>query len=83
MRLEDLIKPLRDRSDEELQEMIRVARHNRDTLKPATVQREKKATERKSVNDLTKLSAKVDALPQEELRKLMAALQADLSGSKS
>lgn len=75
MQLLDLIKPLEQMTDEELQEHLRRVRHNRDFIKPAAkniVKRAAKKTSNKSVSGADKL---ISGLSEEEKRALIMQLQ--------
>ena len=81
MKLKDLVKPISEQTDEELQARLREIRHRRETVRPAAkkiVARIEEKAERKKVS---KIQGLLEGLSAEEKLKLMQQLLTDEGGS--
>lgn len=82
MKLRDLVKPLSEQTDEELQSRLREIRHSRENVRPAAkkiVARIEEKTERKKVSRVQDLLE--DLTPEEKL-KLVQQLLAQGEGNE-
>lgn len=76
MQLQDLIKPINDMTDEELQEHLRNIRHNRSVIRPAAKKKVAAAKNKKSkatVNKIEKMLAGMTSSQREEFLKNLGA----------
>jgi hypothetical protein len=74
VKLKDLVKPLSEQTDQELQDRLREIRHRRETVKPARakiVERAETKTERKKV---AKVQDLLEGMTLEEKMKLIQQL---------
>lgn len=77
MKLKDLVKPLSEQTDEELQQRLREIRHRRETVRPAAqkiVARVEEKAERKKVSRVQDL---LEGLTPEEKLKLIQQLMTE------
>ncbi len=75
MQLLNLIKPLEEMTNEELQEHLRGTRHNRNFNKPAAKAHVKRAGKKTSRAKVTKTENMVDGMSHADKLKLIALLQ--------
>lgn len=75
MQLKDLVKPISECTDEELQERLRTIRHTRTTVRPAAakhIERAETRTSRKKVSAIEKL---LDAMSPAERAEFVKQLE--------
>ncbi len=77
MRLENLIKPMSDMTDEELTERLKQIRHNREVVRPAAKARHhrEQAKGKVSSKKVTQLETLLASMTPEERSKLIASIQ--------
>lgn len=85
MQLKDLVKPIDQMTDEELQERLREIRHNRTVARPAArkrVEREERKTSRSKVTKAkTGLLALLEAMSEEEKAVFLKQLEGTDNGA--
>lgn len=74
MQILDLVKPIDQLTDEELQERIREIRHRREVARPAAKARVDRAEKKETRTESNKVSKLVAGMSPEERAKLIAAL---------
>lgn len=74
MQLQDLFKPLEDKSDEELMELLRKSRHNRKTARPAAKSHAKRAENKEVRGEVSKIEKLIKqlGLTKEQVEKLLS-----------
>ncbi len=75
MQLLDLVKPIEQMSDEELQAKLREVRNNRNHAKPAAQAHVKRAAKKTSNAKVSKAVKITDGLTEKEKLELIAMLQ--------
>lgn len=83
MKLEQLVKPVDQQSDEELLERLRTIRHNREIERPAAKRIVKKAIEKTSRGKVSKVEKMLEGLSDAERDVLLKQLSLDLEGGES
>jgi hypothetical protein len=74
MQMQDLIKPLDQLTDEELQERIREIRHSRTVTRPAAQKHKEKAVKVKAKKETSKVDALLKNLSPEQIQQLLLGL---------
>lgn len=80
MRLEDLVKPIDQMSDAELQEMLKQIRHNRKVLRPAKQKHAERAEKKETRKKTNKIEDLVKGMTPEARAALVAQLKLQLGG---
>lgn len=81
MKLSDLIQPLHDKTEAELQEMVRQIRHNRQVLRPAKAAHKERAERKTSTAKLSKVEKLTATMSKDQILALMAQLGGTQNGS--
>ena len=74
MQLHDLVKPIEDQSDEELEARLREIRHRRDTIRPAARKHVERAAKKGTKTRVTKTAGMFSNLSEAEKAELIKAL---------
>ncbi len=74
MQLRDLVKPIEDQTDEELEQRLREIRHKRDVVRPAARKHVERAAKKGSKTRVTKTGGMFDNLTEAEKQELIKAL---------
>lgn len=69
--MKDLIKPIEDMTDEELQDRIRQIRSNRTTIRPAAKDHVKRAAKKGAQKRVSNVEKLLEGLTQEEIFALL------------
>lgn len=75
MQLKDLVKPISDMTDEELQERLRVIRHNRTTARPAAKAHAKRAVKKGAQTRINKVDKMLEGLSREQILQLLGEME--------
>jgi hypothetical protein len=71
MQLTDLVKPLDQLTDEELQAKLQMIRHNRNVIRPAGVARTVRKEKKGAQGRVSKVEALLEGLSPEEIKMLL------------
>lgn len=74
MQLTDLVKPLRDLSDDELRERLKMIRNNRTVVRPAAAARAKRTEKKGMQGRVNKVESLLEGLSPEQLKQLLSEL---------
>jgi len=74
MQMRDLIKPLDQLTDEELQERIREIRHSRTVTRPAAQKHKDKAVKVKAKKETSKVDSLLKKMSPEQIKQLLLDL---------
>jgi len=75
MRLNDLIKPIDECTEEELMERLRRVRHNREVARPVAVAKATKEVKKSSVKKMSALEKLVEGMSEADREKLIESLK--------
>ncbi|HEX6826449.1 MAG TPA: hypothetical protein VF077_09055 [Nitrospiraceae bacterium] len=74
MQIQDLIKPISEMTNEELQEKVRQIRHRREIARPVAAKKAERAEKKATQAKTKKLDKTLDALSEEELLAMIEKL---------
>lgn len=75
MQMKDLIKPIHDMTDEELQDHLRTIRHKRTSVKKATTNRVARAAKKGATGRINKIDSIVSGMSEADKQQLILQLQ--------
>ena len=74
MNIDDIVDPIEDLTEAELIQRLRDIRRRRESIKPATVNRNKRAAKKGSQSRVSKVEALLAGLSEAEIETLLAQL---------